>query len=83
MPSGGVIVKGTHTGFDTKTFVDSHWKAKISILQEGVELILWCTNCGMHVLVTRLEKHKHPAICDRVTYMRMRSRDEELEQILG
>ena len=55
-----------------------HWKSKVSILQEGPELIPRCDYCGMYMLETRLLKHVHTKKCNNVTKMRLRHRDVDM-----
>ena len=31
-------------------FIYQHWKSKVSITQEGPEPLLWCDQCGIHMM---------------------------------
>ena len=60
-----------------KNFMFSHWKANITILQEGPVPLMRCDNCVMHIPEDRLEKHKQTSRYEISMDMRMRRRDVE------
>ena len=58
-----------------ENFMYRHWKSKISILQEGTSPLTRCTNCRIHIIEARLERHNQAARCDTAMEMRMWQRD--------
>ena len=40
-----------------------HWKSKVAIMQEGMEPLPWCDQCGMHMTADRILKHRHTDKC--------------------
>ena len=72
-----------------ENFMYWHWKAKISILQEGLAPLPQCDQYGMHMPVSRMWIHKRTDRRERVTdmslrriYMEMEESLEEMEFIL-
>ena len=60
-----------------------NWKAEVVIIQEGLEPLPICNNCGMHMLVVRLTKQRRTAICEKATEIRLRSRNVEMSERCG
>ena len=59
-------------------FLYRHWKSKVAVLHEGPEPLPRCDQCGMHMPVTRLFKHRRTDKCNKVTERRLRQRDVEM-----
>ena len=59
-------------------FMYQHWNSKVSIIQEGPELLPRCNIYGIHMPDTRLIKHRHKKRCNKVMKMRLRLRDVDM-----
>ena len=49
-----------------------HWKSKVAIMQEGLGPLPWCDQCMMHILATKLFKHRQTDKCNKATERQLR-----------
>ena len=55
-----------------------HWKAEVVIIQEGTKTLPLYDQCGMHMTLARLTKHRRMARCEKEMETRIRRIDVEM-----
>ena len=66
-----------------ENFMFRHWKSKVTILQEGPELLPRCDQCDIHMQAARIFKHRQSDKCHKSRERRLRRRDVEMAERCG
>ena len=64
-------------------FMFRQWKLKVSILQEGLEPLPRCDQCGMHMPAASIFKNCQSDKCNKATDIILRRRDVEMVERCG
>ena len=54
----GCTARANVPGILSGDFMYRQWKSKVAIIQEGPELLLWCDQCGMHILAANIFNYR-------------------------
>ena len=64
-------------------FMYQHWKSKVAIMQEGIELLPQCDQCGMHIPAARIFNHRQADKCNKATDIILQRRDVDMAARCG
>ena len=60
-----------------------HWKSKVAIMQEVLEPLPQCEQCGIHMPAARLFKHRQSENCHKAMESRPQRRDVDMVERCG
>ena len=79
----GFPASANNPGRVREHFLYLHWKSKVEILQEGLEPLPRCDQCGMHMRAARMIKYRRTDKCNKAMERRIRWKDVEMTARCG